>query len=111
MLNLLAFNPGLKEQYQKYGAEFASRVGSRHGGNAKIVGNVISGQGKEEGWDEIAIAHYPSLEHFAAMLGSKDYQDVNHKYRLGALKDTFILCTMEIGDDGELIGGRNGAKL
>jgi hypothetical protein len=51
------------------------------------------------------------LEHFAAMLGSKDYQEVNHKYRLGALKDTFILCTMEIGDDGELVGGRDDAKL
>jgi hypothetical protein len=111
MLNLLAFAPGRKEQYLKYGAEFAARVGSRHGGNAKIVGNVISGQGKEDGWDEIAIAHYPSLEHFSAMLGSKDYQDVNHQYRLGALNDTCILCTMEIGDDGELVGGRDIAKL
>jgi hypothetical protein len=111
MLNLLAFNPGRKEQYLKYGAEFAARVGSRHGGNAKIVGHVVSGQGKDEGWDEIAIAHYPSLEHFAAMLGSKDYQDVNQTYRLGALKDTCILCTMEIGDDGELIGGKDSARL
>ncbi|KAF2433611.1 hypothetical protein EJ08DRAFT_647286 [Tothia fuscella] len=111
MLNLLAFNPGRKEQYLKYGAEFGSKVGARHGGNAKIVGTVASGQGKEEGWDEIAIAHYPSLEQFAAMLGSKDYQEVNHKFRLGALKDTCILCTMEIGDDGELIGGREEARL
>jgi hypothetical protein len=31
-------------------------------GHAKIVGNVIGGQGKDEGWDEIALAHYPSLE-------------------------------------------------
>jgi hypothetical protein len=111
MLNLLAFNPGRKEQYLKYGAEFAARIGSRHGGEAKIVGNVVSGQGKEEGWNEIALAHYPSLKHFEAMLGSKDYQDVNHEYRLGALRDTCILCTMEIGDDGELIGGRDIAKL
>jgi len=111
MLNLLAFNTGCKEQYLEYGAEFAARIGSRHGGDAKIVGNVVSGQGKEEGWDEIAIAHYPSLEHFAAMLGSRDYQEVNRKYRLGALKDTCILCTMEIGDNGELVGGRTGSKL
>jgi len=111
MLNLLAFNPGKKEQYLKYGAAFAKTVGSKHGGDAKVVGNVVSGQGKEEGWDEIAIAHYPSVQHFAAMLGSRDYQEVNHKYRLGALKDTCILCTMEIGDDGELAGKGWGAKL
>jgi hypothetical protein len=43
------------------------------------VGNVIGKQGKDEGWDEIALAHYPSLEHFAAMLASSDYQEVNHR--------------------------------
>jgi hypothetical protein len=111
MLNLLAFNPGKKEQYAKYGAAFASTVGARHGGDAKIVGNVVSGQGKNEGWHEIAVAHYPSLEHFCAMIGSQDYQDVNGKHRLGSLLDTCILCTMEVGDDGELVGGRGEAKL
>jgi hypothetical protein len=121
MLNLLSFVPGEKEEYLKYGSAFAKSIGSRHGGNAKIVGNVISTsdadksreKGKEEGegWDEIAIAHYPSLRHFAAMAGSKDYQDVNKKYRVGALRDTFILCTMEIGEDGELAGGSGAAKL
>ena len=63
------------------------------------------------------------------MLGSSDYQEVNHKYedrcscrerrrltdcnryRLGALKDTCILCTMEIDDDGELAGGKGQNKL
>jgi hypothetical protein len=111
MLNLLAFNEGLHDSYVKYGQEFARRAGSRHGGDAKLVGNVISGQAKEDGWDEMALAHYPSLEHFAAMLGSADYQDANKKYRQGSLKDTFILCTMEIGDDGELVGGRSRSKI
>ncbi|KAE9971404.1 hypothetical protein BLS_004448 [Venturia inaequalis] len=257
MLNLLAFLPGRKEEYLKYGAAFAKSIGSRHGGEAKIVGNVIhqdkttrkaelgapaneaaaagymipsqavsksskdsektgasasgasasglmfedeaankakdtrsspgisaskahtaaykipdeaqhqpskaqsstnadasaagymipsspstkgasasaapsSGlmvetessptpsnltssspeQNQTAGWDEIAIAHYPSLHHFAAMAGSTDYQSVNQKHRVPSLRDTFILCTMEIGDDGELIGGRRvGAKL
>jgi hypothetical protein len=104
MLNLLSFVPGKKEQYMQYGAAFAQNVGSRHGGDAKIVGHVVGGTAKEEGWHEIAIAHYPSLEHFSAMLGSQEYQDVNHKYRLGSLVDTFILCTMEVDDQGELAG-------
>lgn len=102
MLNLLAFKPGRKEEYLKYGAEFAKSIGSKRGGNAKIVGSVIHGkQGAEEGdgWDEVAIAHYPSIYHFADMLGSEDYQSVNHKYRVPSLKDTFILCTTELGID------------
>jgi len=83
---------------------FAETVESKHGGHAKIVGSVVSGQGKQESWDEIALAHYPSLRHFAAMLGSVDYQEVNKRYRVGSLRDTCVLCTMEITDDGPLAG-------
>ncbi|KAI1417754.1 hypothetical protein F5Y13DRAFT_151797 [Hypoxylon sp. FL1857] len=107
MLNLLAFNPGKKEQYKKYGAEFSATVGSRHGGRVKIVGKVAGGQAQGDGWDEIAFVHYPSVEHFAAMAASKDYQKVNHQYRLGALEDTFILCVMEVDDNGEVINLRS----
>jgi hypothetical protein len=102
MLNLLAFNPGKKDQYKQYGTEFSKRVGSRHGGHVKLVGRVVESQAKADGWDEIAWVHYPTITHFAAMSASKDYQDVNKQYRLGALKDTFILCCQEINDDGEL---------
>jgi hypothetical protein len=116
MLNLLAFKEGRKEDYLKYGAEFARSIGSRRGGNAKIVGSVVhdkvgDGDGDGgEGWDEIALAHYPSIEHFADMLASEDYQAVNHKYRVPSLKDTFILCTSEIGLGVDGVG-RDGPKL
>jgi len=46
MLNLLAFRKGKKEDYLKYGAEFAKSIGSKRGGDAKLVGNII-GEGKE----------------------------------------------------------------
>ncbi|RYO81337.1 hypothetical protein DL766_004488 [Monosporascus sp. MC13-8B] len=95
MLNLPAFNPGKKDQYRKYGAEFSARVGSRYGGRVKIVGKVAGGRAMDDGWDEIAFVHYPSVQHFAAMAASKDYQEINREYRLGALKDTFILCVVE----------------
>lgn len=116
MLNLLSFKPGLKEDYLKYGAEFANHVGSRRGGLAKIVGTVVHGNkgnvGKKDGdgWDEVALAHYPSINHFADMLASHDYQAVNRRYRVGSLRDTLILCTSELGI--ELDGmWRKGAKL
>lgn len=110
MLNLLAFTPGMKESYLHYGAEFAKSIGSRRGGLAKIVGSVIhdNEQGRKdgEGWDEVALAHYPSLSHFADMLASEDYQAVNQRYRVPALRDTFILCTSEIGLDNFASGGK-----
>jgi hypothetical protein len=110
MLNLLAFNPGKIDQYKQYGAEFAKRVGSRHGGRVKILGRVLDGQAKDDGWDEFAYVHYPTITHFAAMAGSKDYQEVNQQYRLGALKDTFIMCCQEINDRGELAAPRLGSS-
>jgi hypothetical protein len=116
MLNLLSFKPGLKEDYLKYGSEFAKSAGSRRGGVAKIVGSIVhrsEEDGKTDdgnGWDEVALAHYPSINHFADMLASQDYQAVNKKYRVGSLRDTFILCTSELGIE---MGGlwRKGAKL
>ncbi|KAE8443017.1 hypothetical protein EG329_002481 [Mollisiaceae sp. DMI_Dod_QoI] len=99
MLNLLAFREGMKEAYLEYGREFAGGIGRRRGGVAKIVGSVVKGEkeGEGEGWDEMALAHYPSLWHFADMLASEDYQDVNKKYRVPSLRDTLILCTSELG--------------
>jgi hypothetical protein len=118
MLNLLSFKPGLKSEYLKYGAEFSRSIGSSRGGEAKIVGSVIHGKGGEdgEGWDEIALAHYPSIHHFADMLASEDYQAVNKRHRVGSLRDTFILCTSEIAVE-DLVnrdrdsGGGGGWKL
>ncbi|KAG0646806.1 hypothetical protein D0Z07_6105 [Hyphodiscus hymeniophilus] len=117
MLNLLAFKPDLKSEYMKYGAEFARSAGSKRGGTAKIVGSVIH-NGREsdggEGWDEVALAHYPSISHFADMLASEDYQDINKRYRVESLRDTFILCTSELGidhDQGGLWRKGMGSKL
>jgi hypothetical protein len=109
MLNLLAFKEGKKEEYLKYGKAFAESVGSRRGGVAKIVGNVISCSSSPEGvkeWDEVALAHYPSILHFADMIGSEDYQEANHKYRVDSLEDTFILCTTELDLDDEVRGSK-----
>lgn len=56
MLNLLAFLPGKKEEYLKYGQAFAESVGSRIGGVAKIVGKVVPGSCSDGcgGWEEVS---------------------------------------------------------
>lgn len=134
MLNFLAFKPekGHHDAYKRYGAAFASSIGKRRGGEAKLVGNVVRGSegGKREvvsreqgnewagvkgveaevrGWDEFALAHYPSIEHFADMLASKDYQEVNLRERVPSLRDTCILCTSEIAVE-EIMKGQDGAR-
>lgn len=121
MFNLLSFHPNKRSSYLKYGAAFASSIGSRHGGNAKIVGNVVASPDSKatstvvdasgDGWDEIALAHYPSILHFRSMLLSTDYQEVNHRHRVGSLRDTCILMTSEVAIE-EMMGTANGeAKL
>lgn len=129
MLNLLAFHPGpdAHASYQKYGEAFAKSIGSSRGGVAKIVGKVVPSEqkrgakGEDERkaeWDEVALAHYPSVLHFCDMAASKDYQEFNEKYRVPALKDTCILMTSELDDEvvgegpgGASMGGMVGAKL
>lgn len=115
MFNLLAFLPGKKGEYLEYGKAFGETVGRKFGGDAKIVGGVVGGDTDDkdewdaanDGWDEIAIAHYPSIAHFRAMLRDEAYQEVNRRCRVGSLRDTAILMTSEVG----VGGGRVGAKL
>lgn len=108
MLNLLSFKPGKEahESYKTYGKAFAENIGSRRGGNAKLVGRIVPDQKTSDedkyGWDEFALAHYPSIRHFVDMLASEDYQKVNHESRLPALRDTCILCTTELDPE---VGG------
>ncbi|KAJ5387718.1 hypothetical protein N7509_010259 [Penicillium cosmopolitanum] len=97
MLNLLHFQqPGGKQSYYQYGQAFVPVAGKR-GGDAKLVGNVVTPQLQhsskdpssssraavaEEWWNEISLVHYPSIRHFCDMLAGDDYQAINEKYRL-----------------------------
>ncbi|KAJ5669579.1 hypothetical protein N7462_010649 [Penicillium macrosclerotiorum] len=115
MLNLLHFHPEGKQSYYQYGQAFIP-VAGRRGGNAKLVGNVVPPQegsdsrgargNPQEWWNEISIVHYPSIRHFCDMLAGEDYQAINEKYRLSALRDTFLLCTTEFD-----VEGMGGSKL
>ncbi|KFH46804.1 hypothetical protein ACRE_023550 [Hapsidospora chrysogenum ATCC 11550] len=101
MLNLLAFREGKLDSYKAYGRAFATDVGRRRGGVAKVVGRTVQQQQQQQEeedkvWDEIAVAHYPSVWHFADMVISDDYQRANAEHRIGALRGTCILCCDEL---------------
>jgi hypothetical protein len=70
----------------------------------------VEGKGMIGEWEEVVLAGYASLRHFADMLADKYYQDVNLKLRLPALRETCILMTSEVNSDGgvEAAGRWNG---
>lgn len=76
---------------------FAS-VAKDYGGEAKLVGLVVKSPSRKEPprWDEIAIASYHSIHHFAKMAASEEYQSINRDYRLPSIDDTTIICTQEV---------------
>jgi hypothetical protein len=60
-------------------------------------------------WDEIAIASYHSIYHFASMAGSEEYQRINRDYRLPSIDDTTIICTQEV--DLERLSSKSRARM
>ncbi|EPQ27243.1 uncharacterized protein PFL1_05166 [Pseudozyma flocculosa PF-1] len=117
MLNLMHFHstPGAMESYHRYGQGFAT-VGGSKGGNAKIVGVVVPPpaqssydsrgdrqRAKQDWWNECSLVHYPSIDHFCDMAADPEYQRINAEHRLGALRDTTLICTTEI--DLEALAG------
>jgi len=113
MFNLLSYLPdGGKAKYFEYVGAFS--IKKFGGGAAKVYGPVESyglagppGGGGEKGlameeeeegrpWDDLAVVHYPSIWHFAEMLASEGYKEVEEKYKKGALRDTCILCVSEL---------------
>lgn len=122
MLNFLHFHEGQEavESYHEYGRRFVNVAGKR-GGNAKLVSVVVNplkeslkdsrGERKEKGqwWNEATLVHYPSINHFIDMSVDDEYQFINKEYRLGAIKDTALICTTEI-DLKSYRGGSGGGK-
>lgn len=106
MLNLLKFKPGGHEGYMNYARAFAESIGKRRGGEAKVVGKVTGEMVGADVWEELALAHYPSIAHFVDMAGSEDYQEVNLRHRVPSLVDTCILMTSEMEVLG--VGGGGG---
>lgn len=115
MLNFLAFRPGMSDSYKAYGRAIATDIGKRRGGVAKLVGIVPHDQrgggadtDQQLVWDEVALAHYPTVWHFADMVLGQDYQAVNTRYRVDALRGTAILCCNEL--DKDVLDGLGAAR-
>lgn len=102
MLSLLAY--ASKEKYLGYIKAFNEGSGTKYGGAAKMIGEVVAPrddyEGKQHeasGWDDIALVQYPSIKHFVEMVKSEGYKEADRKWKVGSLKDTGLLCVVEVG--------------
>lgn len=58
-------------------------------------------------WDEVALAHYPSIWHFADMLASGGYQEVNRRFRVPGAEGYVYF----VYDGGGVGGGEGGGEV
>ena len=96
MVNLLKFKPKAEysdgsdphltgaEAYARYGAAVAKLV-SALGGRIRYSGQVTGLMLGEVGelWDAVALAEYPSLAAFRAMVASPEYRAIEHHRSAG----------------------------
>lgn len=107
MLNLVACNPGRRQDFFGYVAEFSNSIGSRWGGEPQFFGTGVTdwssrvAEGSEVAdperggsgvWEDVALVWYPSLWHFAKLLDDPDYAEADRRFKVGVLRDNPILC-------------------
>lgn len=97
MFNVLSYAD--KDKYMGYIKAFGESLTPHYGGTPKIFGEVVASGGEGKVWDDVAIVQYPSITHFADMLASEEYAAIDRKHKVGALKDTGILCIVDLDLD------------
>lgn len=90
MLNLLKFKPGGLASYQRYGQEF-QRPRDRYAPETRVL---FAGRCEElligdVEWDMIILVQYPSVAHFSAVVGSREYAEISH-YRTAAIERSVL---------------------
>lgn len=78
MLNLLAFrSEGGRERYEEYGAAVAPLL-EKVGGRIAFLGEAALPLLGDGSWDLVALVEYPSRQAFLDMVGSPEYQAIEH---------------------------------
>jgi uncharacterized protein (DUF1330 family) len=78
MLNLLAFKPdGGRERYEEYGVAVTPLL-EKAGGRIVFLGNPSPALLGDESWDLVALVEYPTRQAFLDMVGSTEYQAIEH---------------------------------
>ncbi|KAF2160643.1 hypothetical protein M409DRAFT_59890 [Zasmidium cellare ATCC 36951] len=100
MLNFVSYQPFAfaEGSYQKYLEGVQAGPAKRSGVSVKFNGSLtpLHGARATGEWDLVFLAQYPSFKHFVDMGSDSEYQELNRKYRMPALRDLCILITTEV---------------
>ena len=110
MLNFVSYQPYpfAADSYKKYLDGVQAGPAKRAGTQVKFKGVVApSNRGLVKGeWDLVLMAQYPSFKHFVDMGFDPEYQELNQKYRMPALRDLCILMTTEVDLEWTILGSQ-----
>jgi hypothetical protein len=104
LFNLFKYRDGDSAVHDQYMEDFKSSFGDSAGASVKFMGRVGSGLGDVGGrrkqdesgvWQEANLTHYDSIYHYAYMLSTDVYQELN-KEKVRGLEDTCILLVSEM---------------
>ncbi|MEV4714000.1 DUF1330 domain-containing protein [Micromonospora sp. NPDC049374] len=94
MLNLLRFDEGGRESYERYATALRETFLPRHGGEVLYAGDGGTALVAEEGqaWDAVLLVRYPSRTAFSRMVADPEYQQVT-RWRTVALREAVLQPT------------------
>lgn len=104
LFNLFKYRDGDSSVHDQYMEDFKSSFGDSAGACVKFMGGVGPGldemrenerQHETRKWQEANLTHYDSIYHYAYMLSTDVYQELN-KDKVRGLEDTCILLVSEV---------------
>lgn len=104
LFNLFQYRDGQSSIHDQYMEDFKGSFGDSAGACVKFMGGVGSGldemkesekQHETGKWQEANLTHYDSIYHYAYMLSTDMYQELN-KDKVRGLEDTCILLVSEV---------------
>lgn len=96
LFNLFKYKHGDRRTHDDYMEGFKKKFGDAAGATVQFMGPVTGREGKavEGGWDDANLVQYDRLWHYAYMLSTDVYQELN-KQKVAGLEDTCILIASE----------------
>lgn len=99
--NLFKYAGGMRDTHDSYMNGFKEKFGPDAGAEVKFMGPVTAAlkvDGNDEGheiWDDTNLVQYDSVWHYAYMLSTDVYQELNQE-KMRGLEDTCILMVSEV---------------
>lgn len=95
LFNLFKYKNNSSATHDAYMQGFKQHFGDSAGASVKFMGPVQSSLQAGQRWDDANLVQYDTLWHYAYMLSTDVYKELN-KQKIAGLEDTCILCVSEV---------------